>query len=75
MSASRMVYLIVIPAMISMLVPVLAAAYPELATSQSSLNIAVSAIVLFIAAYGAGAAWLALRDHRRISDKIASPRR
>jgi Ca2+/H+ antiporter len=75
MSAARMTYLIIIPAMISVLVPAVGMAFPNFLSSRMALNIALLVSLVFIVSYAAGLAWLALRDHQRISANRISVKR
>ena len=69
MSAARMTYLILIPAVIAMIVPILAMAFPQHLTSRRVLDTGLIISVLLILSYAVGLGRLALRDHRRISRK------
>lgn len=75
MSAARMTYLIIIPALITLLVPVLSAAFPYALKSSATLSIALCVSMPIVAAYAAGVALLALSDHRRVSAKLLPKRR
>ncbi|MBB3695684.1 hypothetical protein [Sphingomonas sp. BK580] len=75
MSAARLTYLIIIPSLITLLLPLLGAAFPEVVTSPVALKYALFAGLVIVIGYAAGAAWLASQDHRRISARRISPTR
>ncbi len=75
MSAARMTYLIIIPAIILVLVPAVGMTFPNLLTSRTALDHGLLISLVFIVSYAAGMIWLALRDHQRVSSKRVSLKR
>ncbi|KQM52119.1 hypothetical protein ASE69_20090 [Sphingomonas sp. Leaf208] len=53
--------------LIKLLIPVLDTAFPGAVTPPMALNLALFFSSAILVAYAAGVAWLASRDHRRIS--------
>ncbi|NYD91375.1 Ca2+/H+ antiporter [Sphingomonas melonis] len=70
-----MTYLIIIPALIAVLLPVLSIAFPNALKSSATLNIALLVSMVIVAAYAVGVTLLALSDHRRVSAKLLPTRR
>jgi hypothetical protein len=75
MSAARMTYLIVVPALVAMLGPLLGMAFPDHLSSATGAKFGLFVSLTFIVLYAAGVACLALHDHRRINARCLSLRR
>jgi len=70
MSGSRIVFLVIVPALIATVVPILAATFDLTHASPSATRILFGSALVFIAPYAVGAAVLARMDHRRIVSRI-----